>query len=170
DVAIPGADVVALGVPVPGELEDRLLVLRAEPHEGEREAAARVVLAPQEPHPEHLAVEAQGLVQVVHAQHGVEQAHGGAFTPGRGRALAPINVYMLAMPSRRKAHAVLGLPGDAPFAVALRRTLSGGYELNALRADLFAGTVVGIVALPLSMALAIAVGVPPQHGLYTAIV
>src|SRR4030095_2476994 len=30
--------------------------------------------------------------------------------------------------------------------------------------------VVGIVALPLSMALAIASGVPPQHGLYTAIV
>jgi SulP family sulfate permease len=30
--------------------------------------------------------------------------------------------------------------------------------------------VVGVVALPLSMALAIATGVPPQHGLYTAIV
>ena len=27
-----------------------------------------------------------------------------------------------------------------------------------------------LVALPLSMALAIAVGVPPQHGLYTAII
>src|SRR5690606_2137533 len=29
---------------------------------------------------------------------------------------------------------------------------------------------VGVVALPLSMALAIAVGVPPQHGIYTAII
>jgi SulP family sulfate permease len=33
-----------------------------------------------------------------------------------------------------------------------------------------AGIVVGIVALPLSMALAVASGAPPQHGLYTAIV
>jgi SulP family sulfate permease len=33
-----------------------------------------------------------------------------------------------------------------------------------------AGLVVGVVALPLAMALAIAVGVPPQHGLYTAVV
>ncbi len=33
-----------------------------------------------------------------------------------------------------------------------------------------AGAVVGVVALPLSMALAIASGVAPQHGLYTAIV
>lgn len=38
------------------------------------------------------------------------------------------------------------------------------------RNDFWAGITVGIVALPLSMALAIATGVPPQHGLYTAIV
>lgn len=61
-------------------------------------------------------------------------------------------------------------PTDIPFAAALRRTFAAGYGLAALRADLLAGTVVGVVALPLSMALAIAVGVPPQHGLYTAIV
>jgi SulP family sulfate permease len=57
-----------------------------------------------------------------------------------------------------------------PIAAALRRVFSKGYGPAEIRADLLAGIVVGIVALPLSMALAIAVGVPPQHGLYTAIV
>lgn len=57
-----------------------------------------------------------------------------------------------------------------PIGSALRRTLAQGYDKAALRADVLAGVVVGIVALPLSMALAISVGVPPQHGLYTAIV
>ena len=38
------------------------------------------------------------------------------------------------------------------------------------RPDFWAGITVGIVALPLSMALAIAAGVAPQHGLYTAII
>src|SRR5262245_6727655 len=45
-----------------------------------------------------------------------------------------------------------------------------GYSLDAFRHDLMAGVVVGIVALPLAMALAIASGVPPEHGLYTAII
>ena len=57
-----------------------------------------------------------------------------------------------------------------PIGAALRRVFAKGYGLRDLRVDLLAGVVVGIVALPLSMALAIAVGAPPQHGLYTAIV
>src|SRR5690242_2485005 len=56
-----------------------------------------------------------------------------------------------------------------PIGAALRRVFRKGYGFNHLRADVMAGIVVGIVALPLSMALAIAVGVAPQHGLYTAI-
>lgn len=48
--------------------------------------------------------------------------------------------------------------------------LARGYTGADFRSDLGAGLVVGIVALPLSMALAIASGVAPQHGLYTAIV
>lgn len=58
---------------------------------------------------------------------------------------------------------------DLPGA-ALRAVLAEGYGWNKLKADLLAGVVVGTVALPLSMALSIAVGAPPQYGLYTAIV
>lgn len=53
---------------------------------------------------------------------------------------------------------------------ALRSTLAEGYTREHFKRDAIAGLVVGLVALPLSMALAIASGVPPQHGLYTAIV
>ena len=52
----------------------------------------------------------------------------------------------------------------------MRRSMAMGYGAARFKKDALAGVVVGIVALPLSMALAIAVGVPPQHGLYTAIV
>lgn len=45
-----------------------------------------------------------------------------------------------------------------------------GYGTKELRQDILAGLTVGIVAVPLAMALAIATGVPPQHGLYTAII
>src|SRR5688500_11240512 len=44
------------------------------------------------------------------------------------------------------------------------------YGLADLRADAIAGLTVAIVALPLSMAIAIASGAPPDRGLYTAIV
>jgi len=55
-------------------------------------------------------------------------------------------------------------------ATALREVLKEGYGRRDLWRDVQAGVVVGIVALPLAMALAIGAGVPPQHGLYTAIV
>jgi sulfate permease, SulP family len=74
------------------------------------------------------------------------------------------------LPHRKASFASVPVRLPFPIAVALRRTLAQGYSLARLRKDALAGLVVGIVALPLSMALAIAVGVPPQHGLYTAIV
>ncbi|MFO7553314.1 MAG: C4-dicarboxylic acid transporter DauA [Haliea sp.] len=52
----------------------------------------------------------------------------------------------------------------------MRAGLGGGYGLAGLRADIMAGLTIGTVAIPLSMALAIAIGVAPQHGLYTAII
>jgi SulP family sulfate permease len=45
-----------------------------------------------------------------------------------------------------------------------------GYNLRTFATDLVAGLTVGLVALPLAMAFAISSGVPPQAGLYTAIV
>ncbi|HBG29934.1 MAG TPA: C4-dicarboxylic acid transporter DauA, partial [Gammaproteobacteria bacterium] len=57
-----------------------------------------------------------------------------------------------------------------PFAQALKDTLNRGYTRQNVISDLTAGATVGVVALPLAMALAIASGVAPQHGLYTAIV
>lgn len=44
------------------------------------------------------------------------------------------------------------------------------YKLSFLKHDFFAGITVGVVALPLAMAFAIASGLGPERGLYTAIV
>jgi len=56
------------------------------------------------------------------------------------------------------------------YAPKLLTVLREGYGLSDFRADALAGLTVAIVALPLSMAIAIASGVTPDRGLYTAIV
>ena len=56
------------------------------------------------------------------------------------------------------------------FLPKLVTVLREGYGLSNLRADALAGLTVAIVALPLSMAIAIGSGVSPERGLYTAIV
>ena len=52
----------------------------------------------------------------------------------------------------------------------LIETLRQGYSVRDFVNDLVAGVTVGLVALPLAMAFAIASGVPPQDGLYCAVV
>ena len=56
-----------------------------------------------------------------------------------------------------------------PFRPRLLDTLAGGYDRQTLVADVGAGLTVGVVALPLAMAFAIASGVKPEQGLFTAI-
>jgi SulP family sulfate permease len=56
------------------------------------------------------------------------------------------------------------------FAPKLLTVLREGYGLKDFRADVIAGLTVAIVALPLSMAIAIASGVTPDRGLYTAVI
>lgn len=56
------------------------------------------------------------------------------------------------------------------FTPKLVTILREHYGFAEFRADALAGLTVAIVALPLSMAIAIASGVPPDRGLYTAII
>ena len=56
-----------------------------------------------------------------------------------------------------------------PFRPRLFDTLKK-YSAQDLTADLIAGLTVGIVALPLAMAFAIASGVKPEAGIFTAVI
>lgn len=54
---------------------------------------------------------------------------------------------------------------------ALRASLiAERYSLARFSQDLFAGTTVGIIAIPLAMALAVSSGIAPEYGLYSAII
>src|SRR6476659_2963557 len=45
-----------------------------------------------------------------------------------------------------------------------------GYSVQSFQKDLISGIVVGIIAIPLGMAFAIASGVKPEYGIYTTII
>jgi sulfate permease, SulP family len=78
--------------------------------------------------------------------------------------------YVNELPEAIQKQLALAYTAKDLLAYGLRERLREGYSVKDFRADLLAALVVGIVALPLSMALAIACEVPPQHGLYTAII
>ena len=61
-------------------------------------------------------------------------------------------------------------PRSDDFIPKIITTLRNGYGTDKFLKDLAAGITVGMVALPLAMAFAIASGVPPERGLFTAIV
>ncbi len=63
----------------------------------------------------------------------------------------------------------LKLPALAPFRPRLLQDMRG-YSRERLFKDVGAGATVGIVALPLAMAFAIASGLKPEAGLWTAII
>ncbi|WP_019120075.1 SulP family inorganic anion transporter [Brevibacillus massiliensis] len=55
----------------------------------------------------------------------------------------------------------------------MRRFFSGrfdGYSIQDFRGDLLSGIIVGVIAIPLGMAFAIASGVKPEYGIYTTII
>ncbi len=59
---------------------------------------------------------------------------------------------------------------SSPLLPKLFTVIKEGYSRKQLMQDLTAGVIVGIIALPLAIAFAIASGVKPEQGLYTAII
>ncbi len=92
DVTERGAQLVVASRcvrPVVGELEDGGLGLVAVADEGEREGAARIVLAAQQLHAQLVAIEVKGAIEVAHPEHRVEQPHrGGSLTPAEAVLVA----------------------------------------------------------------------------------
>ncbi len=58
----------------------------------------------------------------------------------------------------------------AKFAPKIYEVLKSGYDKEKFRRDCISGITVAVISIPLAMALAIASGVTPAQGLYTAIV
>ncbi|MER8580879.1 SulP family inorganic anion transporter [Mesorhizobium sp. M1423] len=72
--------------------------------------------------------------------------------------------------TRRAVHQPARPTFSELFTPKLVTVLREGYTLAHFKADAIAGLTVAIVALPLSMAIAIASGVTPERGLYTSII
>lgn len=57
-----------------------------------------------------------------------------------------------------------------PICSAIKKTFKDKYSFSIFKNDFVAAIIVSLAALPLAMALSIAMGLPPEHGIYTAIV
>lgn len=66
-----------------------------------------------------------------------------------------------------KTHKISGI---MPFSALIEACWREPYNAQRFVKDIIAGITVGIIAIPLAMALAIGSGVPPQYGLYTSAV
>jgi len=79
---------------------------------------------------------------------------------------SPVNHIKIAAANSKANHAARQQPIFLPKIISTLKS----YSLSLLWGDFSAGVIVGIVALPLAIAFAIASGVPPDRGLTTAIV
>lgn len=87
------------------------------------------------------------------------------------KALLPFFMGWAVIRRLRLTHLSRGPPiMQFPFTPKFVTQLREGYTVAAFRKDALAGLTVAIVALPLSMAIAIASHAPPEAGLFTAII
>ena len=77
---------------------------------------------------------------------------------------------MSAIPDRGRTQSARAVSFAEMFTPKLISVFKEGYGLKELRADVVAGLTVAIVALPLSMAIAIGSGAKPETGLFASVV
>ena len=80
-----------------------------------------------------------------------------------------IRYIIMLIALKQKFNSIINYYADN-FCPKLIEILKKGYSLNKFKRDTLAGMTVAVVSIPLAMALAIASGVTPAQGLYTAIV
>lgn len=91
----------------------------------------------------------------------------GGTRPGRDGPLSTRLFFIVWFLLSMKSHRINGI---RPFSALIEACWREKYTLARFTHDVIAGITVGIIAIPLAMALAIASGVPPQYGLYTSAV
>ncbi len=91
----------------------------------------------------------------------------GGTRPGRDGPLSTRLFFIVWFLLSMKSHRINGI---RPFSALIEACWREKYTLSRFTHDVIAGITVGIIAIPLAMALAIASGVPPQYGLYTSAV
>lgn len=89
----------------------------------------------------------------------------GGTRPGRDGPLSTRLFFIVWFLFSMKSHRINGI---RPFSALIEACWRETYTLSRFTHDVIAGITVGIIAIPLAMALAIASGVPPQYGLYTS--
>ena len=76
DVAVGITEVIGVGIPVVGQLQNGVVALGAEPDKSQGETTVGVVPAPQQGHAKHVGIEGQRALQISDPKHGVQHPHG----------------------------------------------------------------------------------------------
>ena len=75
DVAVGIAQIVAFGIPVVGQFQNRTFSLAAVADESQRKPSFGIILLTQQPHPQYVLIKLERFFQIAHPQHGVEHTH-----------------------------------------------------------------------------------------------
>ena len=84
------------------------------------------------------------------------------------RSKPPADIYLIYKESKEMLEFIKNYKKN--FCPKLVEILAKGYSLDLFKKDCVSGITVAVISIPLAMALAIASGVSPAQGLYTAIV